>query len=97
MLHVKIERRQIATEMQLRVVIEWATTVEGQTVLDGPAQNVAQGIKVKMEFERNRIVQPEIFVVDGAVMHHAYAEGDDAAIESPDEKTNAFRHELAQF
>src|SRR6266480_3859737 len=97
MLHVKIERCEIATEMQLRIIIERAATIEGQAIVDGPAQDVAQRVKIKVEIERNRIVQAEIFVVDRTVVHHANAESDDATIESPDEKADAFRHELAQL
>src|SRR5438132_6427515 len=97
MLHVKIERCEIATKMQLRIVIERAATIKGQVIIDGPAQNVAQRVKIKVEIERDRIVQAEIFVVDRAIVHHANAEGDDAMIESPDEKADAFRHELAQL
>ena len=97
MLHVKIKRREIATEMQLRIVIERAATIKGQSVVDGPAQNVAQCVKIKMKIDSDRIVESEIFVVDRTIVHHTNAEGDDAAIESPDEKTHAFRHVLAEL
>src|SRR5438270_1207444 len=97
MLHVKIERREIATKMQLRVVIERAAAIKGQAIIDGPAQNVAQRVKIKVEIERDRIVQTEIFVINRTIVHHANAEGDDAAVESPDKKTHALRHVLAEL
>src|SRR5436190_15219229 len=96
MLHVKIERCEIATEMQLRIVIERATTIKGQAIIDGPAQDVAERVKIKVEIERDRVVQAEVFVINRTIVHHANAEGDDAAIESPDEKTHPFRHKLAE-
>src|SRR5437660_11789878 len=92
--HVKIERREITTKMQLRVVIERAATIEGQPILDRPPQNVPQRVKIKVEIERNGIVQAEIFVVDRTIVDHANAEADDAAIESADEKAHSFVHEL---
>src|SRR5205814_8283536 len=94
--HVKIERREIATKMQLRVVTKGAATIEGQPILDGPAQNVPQRVTIKAEIARYGIVKAEIFVIDRTIVHHANAEGDDAIIESPDEKTHAFGHELAE-
>src|SRR6266480_2992760 len=97
MLHVKIERCEIATEMQLRIVIERATTIKGQAIIDGPAQDVAERVKIKVEIERDRIVQAEVFVINRTIVYHANAERDDAAIESPDEKTHPFRHELAEL
>src|SRR5678815_5612521 len=57
---VKIERGQIATEMQLRIVVERAAAIAGQTVIDRPAQNVAQSVKIKMQIECDGIVQTEI-------------------------------------
>src|SRR5204863_7580175 len=95
--HVKIGRDEIASKMQLRVVIERAATIDGQPILDGPPQNDTQRVKIKVEIERNGIVEAEIFVVDRTIVHTANAEGDDVAIESPDEKTRAFGHELAEF
>src|SRR5438067_13891711 len=95
--HVKIERREITAKVQLRVVIEGAATIEGQPILDGPRQNVPQRVKIKVEIERNGIDQAEIFVVDRTIVYHADDEGNDTAIESPDEKAHPFRHELAEF
>src|SRR4030095_5563715 len=97
MRHVKIERCEIATEMQLRIVIERAATIKGQAMIDGPAQDVAERVKIKVEIEGDRIVQAEVFVINRTIVHHANAESDDAAIESPDEKTHPFRHELAEL
>src|SRR5204863_685065 len=97
MLHVKIERCEIATEMQLRIVIERATTIKSQAIIDGPGQDVAERVKIKVEIERDRIVQAEIFVINRTIVYHANAERDDAAIESPDKKAHPFRHDLAEL
>src|SRR5438046_9345162 len=94
---VKRERCAIASEMQLRSVSERAATIKGQVIIDGPAQDVAQRVKIKVKIERHRIVQAEIFVINRTSVHHANAEGDDVAIESPDEKTHPFRHVLAEL
>src|SRR5881398_1165724 len=94
---VEIERCQIATEMQLRIVVERAAAIEGQAVIDGPAENVTQGVKIQMQIERDGIVEAEIFVVDRAVVHHANAESNDALIEPPDKKADTFRHELTEL
>src|SRR6476619_6542776 len=95
--NVEIERCQIAAEMQLRIIIERAAAIEGQAVINRPAQNVAQGVKIEMQIERDGIVQAEIFVVDRAVVHHANAESNNASIESPDKKVDTFRHELTEL
>src|SRR5437867_12705206 len=97
MRHVKIERCEIATGMQLRSVIERAATIRGRVSIDGPAQDVAQRVKIKVKIERDRIVRAEIFVISRTSVHPANAEGDDVAIESPDEKTHPFRHVLAEL
>src|SRR5690242_21896871 len=93
---VEIERCQIATEVQLRIVVERAAAVKRQVVIDCPAENVAQCVKIEMQVERDGIVETEIFVVDRAVVHHANAESNDAPIESPDKKADPFRHELTE-
>src|SRR5438477_7242396 len=94
---VEIERSQIAPEMELRIVVERAAAIKGQAVIDRPAQNVAQGVKIKMQIERDGIIQTEIFIVDRAVVHHTNAESNDAPIEPPDKKADSFRHELAEL
>src|SRR5437763_12758628 len=80
---VKIERCQIATEMQLRIIVERAAAVEGQVAIDCPAQNVAQGVEIEMQVERDGIVVAEIFVENRPIVHQAHADRYEPAIESP--------------
>src|ERR1044071_8683989 len=46
MSHVKIQRKQITTEMQFGLIIEWAAPVPFQAVRQRPAQDVAKGVKI---------------------------------------------------
>src|SRR6267378_6873797 len=89
---VKIQRREITAEMQLRIIIKRAATIGRQPLLDRPSENVADGIKIEMQVQRDPVIEPEIFIVDGAVVDQANAEGNNTPIDSPDKKTSALRH-----
>src|SRR6266404_5648654 len=89
---VKIQRREITAQMQLWIVIQRAAKIGRQPLLDRPGENVADSIKIKMQVQRDPIIKPKIFIVDGPVVDQANAKGDNAAIDSPDEKTSALRH-----
>ena len=45
-----------------------------------------------MQVQRDPIIQPEIFVINGPVVHQADAKGDNTAIDSPYKKTSTLRH-----
>src|SRR5438876_5477682 len=96
MQHVKVERKQSAAEMQLRTVIQRAAPVALETLRERPADDVAQRVEIKMEVERHPVIEPEVVVIDGAVVHWRDAEGDGLSILPPDKKPGPFRHALTQ-
>src|SRR5205085_86908 len=93
---VEIEREQGATKMEFRLIIERAASVVRQPVSERPAQDVAEGVEIKMKIERHAIIQAEIVVVDRAVMQERHAEGDCLFILLPDKKPDALGHPPAK-
>src|SRR3954469_2795952 len=83
---VKVERKQGATEMEFRLIIQRAAPVPRQSFLQRPAQDVTEGLEIKMKIERHAIIQAEIVVVEDAVMQQRHAERDRPLVLAPDEK-----------
>src|SRR5262249_62138790 len=50
---VKIERRQLVTEMQLRIVIERAAHIVAYLLVDRPTNHVALCVEIKMKVEHD--------------------------------------------
>src|SRR5437016_12979509 len=92
--HVKIERRELMTEMQFRIVIERTAHVGAQLLLDRPADHVAHRVKIQMEIERDLVIEPEAFVVNYVAANEAKTKCDELLLGSPDKKPRAFRHLL---
>src|SRR4051812_6886239 len=90
--HIKIERGELVTEMQFRIVIERTAHVVAQLLFDRPLNHVAHRVKIKMKIERDWIIEPDHFVVKRIALNQTKAERNDAPIDSPNEKTNAIRH-----
>src|ERR1700704_5181813 len=84
--HVQIERHQLATKMELRVVVQGIAAVIFQSLLERPGNDVAQSIKVEMQIERDGIVQADALVINRSIMHQAKTERDDLALLAPDKK-----------
>src|SRR5215203_3896114 len=85
--------------MQLRFVIERAAQIPIDTVLNRPADEVAEAQEIKMQIERDAVIEPKVVVVDHAVVHECKTERDDSAVQAPKEKVRAFWHpapELAE-
>src|SRR5204863_1216269 len=62
--HVKIERRELMSEMQLRIVIERAAYVAAQFLIDRPPNHVAHRVKIKMKLKRHLVIEADAFVVN---------------------------------
>src|SRR5206468_5932745 len=65
-----------------------------QTLFQRPGDDVAQRVKIKMQVERDTVVQSNAFVVNLVVADEAKAECHDPAQLAPDEKARSFRHPL---
>src|SRR5437870_660563 len=89
--HIEVERHQFAIEMQLRLVVQRIAVVVIQTLFQRPGDDVAQCVKIKMEVERDAVVQSNAFVINFVLADEAKAECDDFAALSPDEEPHAFR------
>src|SRR5258706_1202830 len=86
--HVEIERRELATEVQLRIVIEGAADIPLQPARHAPRQEVAQRMKVQVQVECDAVVEAEVLVVERVAVHHAEAEGDGLPCLAPDEEAH---------
>src|SRR5450755_2518680 len=81
--------------MQLRSVVERTAAITIEALFERPAKNVAQGVEIEMQIERDLVVEPEIIVVNCPVKNHAKAKRDDFSALSPNEKARPLRHTLA--
>src|SRR4030095_2488313 len=76
---VEIERHKLTIQMQLRLVVERVAVVVLQTLFQRPGNDVAQRVKIKMQVERDTVVQSNAFVINFVVADKAKAKGDDLA------------------
>ena len=74
---VEIERNELTAEMELGIVIERSALISAQTLTHCPVNDVAKGLKIKIELERNFVIEAEAFVVNRVPGNEAQAERDD--------------------
>ena len=65
------------TEMQFRIVIEWTAGVVTQLLIDRPTDHIAHRVKIKMQIERNIVIEAEALIVNGVATNKAKTERDD--------------------
>ena len=92
--HVKIERRELVAEMQFRIVIERTAAVGAQPLVDRPTNHVAHRIKIKMQIERDIVIEAKAFIVNRVATDEAKTKRNNFSRLSPDEKTRPLRHGL---
>src|SRR5438477_400323 len=94
---VEIERIEVATKTEFRLIIQRAAPVTFETLFQRPSQNIAQCVKVEMEIERHPIIEADVIVVDRPVMDERDAEGNRLSVLSPDKEARAIRHASAEL
>ena len=94
--NIKIERNEIATEMELGIVVKRTAAIILQSMFERPFNDVAQSIKIEVKIVGNTIIETKIVIVNRAFVNHANAEGDDFCLLSPNEKPGPFRHSLTK-
>src|SRR5436189_6089901 len=94
--HVKIEREQVATQMELRLVVERAAPIALEALLDRPGEDVAQRVEIEMKIERDAVIEAEVVVIDDAVVHQGDAERHRLSVLAPDKKPRPIRHSLSE-
>jgi hypothetical protein len=92
---VQIERHKLAIQMQFRLIVQGVAVVILQTLFQRPGEDVAQRVKIKMQVERDAVVQSNAFVINFVVADESKAECHDPAQLAPDEKARSFRHPLS--
>src|SRR4029077_17416707 len=92
---VQIERYELAIQMQFGFVVERIAIVVLQTLFQRPGDDVAQRVKIKMQLERDAVVQSNEFVVNFVVADEAKAECDDFAQLAPNKEARPIRHPLS--
>src|SRR5438132_12236266 len=93
---VKVERHQLATEVKFWIVVERPAAIFLEAVLHRPDEHVAERVEIKMQVERDCVIQAETFIVNLAIVDQATTEGDGLALMAPDEKPHAFRHHFCE-
>src|SRR5205814_8702350 len=83
---VQIERHQLAIQMQLRLIIERVAVIIFQPLLQRPRDDVAQRVKVKVQIERDTIIEPDAFVIERIPADETETKRNDLAVLSPDKK-----------
>ena len=78
-------------QMPFGIVIEAAAVEPFVTVGDGPLDDVVKDAIVKVELERDGIIEAHIFVADAVALHGTQAERDDMAALTPYEKADLVR------
>src|SRR5207237_8498364 len=94
MQHVKIERRQLVAEMQLRIIVERTAEIKAQPLIDRPTDHVAHGVKIKMQVERDIVIEAKAFIVNSVATDEAKTKSDNFFRILPDKKTRPLRHGL---
>src|SRR5262249_54665138 len=83
--------------MPFWIVVEAAAEKSFVAVGDSPFDDVVKQPIVKVELERDGVIEPHIFVADPVALHRAQGERDDLAFLTPDEKTDLIRNPVSDF
>src|SRR5258708_5774580 len=94
--HVKVDRIQLVSQMQLGIVVEAAAAEPFVPAGDPPAYEVAEGVMVQVQIERDRVVEAEILGVNRIALQDARTEGDDFPVLAPDKETNLVAYSAAE-
>src|SRR5215467_1949368 len=97
MFDVEIERRKLAVEMEFWLVVERVAVVVLQTFFKCPGDDVAQCVKIKVQIERDVVIQYNAFVVKSVPADQTKTECDDLARLPPDEKPRPVGHLLSDY
>ena len=95
MYDVQVEANQLAIQVQLRLIIKRVAVVVFKPLLQRPRNDVAQRVEIEVQIERNLVIKPDAFVINSVAAHKAKTERDDLVVLSPDKKSGALRHLLA--
>jgi hypothetical protein len=94
---VEIERVKAVAHVQLGIVVEPAAAKPFASVRHAPADHVARRVMIKMQVERDLIIQSEVFSVDRITFEHAQTERDGATVLPPYEEAYLVGHAPADF
>ena len=93
---VKVDRVQPVLQVQFGIVVQRAAVKPFVAVGDPPADQVTERIVVKVQFDRDRIIEAEVLGMDHIALQEARTEGDDFSVLAPDEETVLVAHPLAE-
>src|ERR1035438_1200439 len=93
---VKVDRVQPVLQVQFGIVIQGAAVERFVAVRDPPANQVTESIVVKVQVDRDLIIEAEVLGMDGVALQDARTEGDDFSVLAPDKETVLVAHPLAE-
>src|SRR4029077_8958124 len=96
-LHIKIERFQMHSKMEFRLIIERRAMVRVTTVLQRPDDCIPPSYKVEMIFQGNGVIEPNVVVLQDAVMKKTRGKSDYLVFPPPDQKPRAITHALTEL
>src|SRR5260370_6715021 len=82
--------------MQLRCIAQAVAEIPFVSVRNAPRDDVAKRVVVEMQTKGERVVETNVFVVDGLALDHANAERDDPTLAAPDKESALVRQALSK-
>src|ERR1700682_1717447 len=89
---IKINWVQQMPQVQFRIVIETAAAKPLVAICNRPRNHISHCIVIKVQVERDRIVEANVFGINSIVLDHAKGECHDPCVLAPDEEQNLVRH-----
>src|SRR5215470_17281603 len=89
---IQVNGLEPMSQMQLGIVVQAAALKPCVSVCDGPTNQIAKNVVIKMQFKRNAVVEAKIFGKYGVAMYQAYPESDHFSVTPPHEKPRLVRH-----
>src|SRR5438270_11492657 len=80
--------------MELAIIVERTPEVNAQPIIDRPTDHIAHRVKIKMQIERDIVIEAKAFIVNRVATDEAKTKRDNFSRLSPDEKTRPLRHGL---
>src|ERR1700730_10993595 len=85
------------THFLLWVIIQPAAAEPFKSIGDRPLDHIAYRVMVKMQIEREVVIESDILRIDRVGFRHAHGEGDNLSVLAPNEKADLVRHPLAKL
>src|ERR1700755_758325 len=97
MTNIKVDRVEAMAETQFRLIVQASAANAGVVVRDSPIEEITRHVVVKMQVERNGIVQADIFVKELVTLHHTQGKSDQRVVTAPGEEAGLVAHTFPEL